>query len=198
MQQEDNDIESYKDILANKEADVNKADQDSGQVENDGEVKDFFRRRGRKIADDKTEENTLDPTIEVVPETRARRLRKKQVGSKERNGSVEDVIGDDEPVVKQTRQAKKSIKSSELEWTEMAIGVESDPESESLNTQQQKPKKGKDKVVKKQKAAGQVNGIKPQNKLVDFVLNNELFGNDDDAPAKKIEHEECGLDLGRK
>jgi hypothetical protein len=60
-----------------------------------------------------------------------------------------------------------------------------------------KTKKGKDKVVKKQKNAGQVNGIKPQNKLVDFVQNNELFGNDDEEPAKQIELE-CGLDIGRK
>jgi hypothetical protein len=52
----------------------------------------------------------LDPTFEVVPETRARRLKRKQVGSKERSGSVGQAIADDEPILMQTRQAKKISK----------------------------------------------------------------------------------------
>jgi len=52
----------------------------------------------------------LDPTFEVVPKTRARRLKKQQVGSKERSGSVGQAIADDEPILRQTRQAKKKSK----------------------------------------------------------------------------------------
>lgn len=106
MLQEDN--HTSQDILANNGKQV--GSQDGAQKEDEGDVKDFFRRRGRKIADDKTEENTLDPTFEVVPENRARRLKKQQVGSKERSGSVGQAIADDEPILRQTRQAKKKSK----------------------------------------------------------------------------------------
>lgn len=106
MLQEDN--HTSEDILAHNGKHV--GSQDGAQKEDEGDVKDFFRRRVRKIADDKTEENTLDPTFEVVPETRARRLKRKQVGSKERSESVGQAIADDEPILMQTRQAKKKSK----------------------------------------------------------------------------------------
>jgi len=57
----------------------------------------------RKIADAETVESTLDPTFEVVQETRARRLRKKQVGSKDESFGQD--LEDEEPII--ARQAKK-------------------------------------------------------------------------------------------